>query len=142
MPLDGVFGDYYTRANRFAQLAIVVSQAVAGGSTATAPIQKHNGFCGADIGKGTIGWVTFKRIDKSSMRITLEFTKALPSTKYQIFLFDGGCSVLDVTGPVQTSSSGTGKWTWTSSTFGKQSFFLDPFDGDRANDSPIVKVPG
>jgi hypothetical protein len=124
-----------------AALAIVVSQAFAGPGSVTAPIQKHNGFCGADTGQKTIGSVTFTRIDKSTMRIVLQFTKGEPSTKYEVFLFDSDCNVLDELAFVKTSSTGTGKWTFTTSTFGQQSFFLDPFDGNFANDSPIVKLP-
>jgi hypothetical protein len=123
-------------------LAIGVSQAFAGRGTATAPIQKHNGACGADIGTQAIGSVTFTRIDKTTLRIALRLDGALPSWKYEVFLFNGGCDILADLGKAKTDSSGQGNWTWTTSTFGNQSFFLDPFDGTFANDSPTVKVGG
>jgi hypothetical protein len=123
-------------------LAIAVTQAFAGTGSATAPIQKHNGFCGADIGTQAIGSVTFTRIDKTTLRVALHLNGALPSSTYEVFLYNGGCTVLADLGKIKTDSKGQANRTWTTSTFGNQSFFLDPFDGTFANDSPIVKVGG
>jgi hypothetical protein len=125
-------------------LALGVAQAIAGTSTGTAPFQKNNGACGADIGTSTFGWVTFTRDDKTTLREHVRLTKATPSVKYTIYLWSGGCAFLGPVGTLKTDSSGAGEATFTSSTFGHQSFFAEalPESAGVAGDSLIAKVDG
>jgi hypothetical protein len=105
-------------------LAVGVAQALAGTGTATAPIEKNNESCGTDIGTSTIGSVTFTRDDKTTLRTAVRLTKFAPSTKYRVFLVSGGCSEDALLGYIKTDSNGQGNATFTSSTFGHQSFFI------------------
>jgi hypothetical protein len=104
-------------------LAVGVAQALAGTGTATSPIEKNNFTCGLDIGTSAIGSVTFTRDDKA-LREQVRLTKVSPSSKYDIFLNSGGCVFLKTLGVIKTNSSGAGEATFTSSTFGHQSFFV------------------
>jgi hypothetical protein len=126
-------------------LALGVAQALAGTGTATVPFQKNNFNCGIDIGTSTFGSVTFTRDDKTTLREHVRLTKATPSVKYTIYLWSGGCQFLTTLGTLKTDSSGAGEATFTSSTFGHQSFFAEavPPEGfGVAGDSLIAKVDG
>jgi hypothetical protein len=105
-------------------VAFGVAQALAGTGTATAPIEKNNESCGTDIGTSTIGSVTFTRDDKTTLRTTVRLNKFSPSTKYEVALVNGGCSDFNIIGHIKTDSNGQGNATFTSSTFGHQSFFI------------------
>ena len=126
-------------------LAVGVAQALAGTGTATVPFQKNNFSCGADIGTSTFGSVTFTRIDKTTLREHVRLTKATPSRTYDILLFSGGCDFLATVGHLKTDSNGAGEATFTSSTFGFQSFFAEALaqgGGGVNGDSTIAKVDG
>ena len=127
-----------------AALAIGVAQALAGTGTATVPLQKNNIYCGADIGTSTFGWVTFTRDDKTTLRTAVRLTKATPSMKYHVDLYSGGCVFLGTLGGFKTGSGGDGNATFTSGTFGHQSFFafVYPEGGGVYGDSTIAKVDG
>ena len=103
--------------------ALGVAQAIAGTGTATAPIQKKNANCGADIGTSTIGTVTFTR-DGTTLREHVRLMKFTPSSPYTVYLYDGACDQLAILGYLKTDSSGAGDATFKSSTFGHQSFFV------------------
>jgi hypothetical protein len=122
-------------------LGVGVSQVLAKG-TGTAPIQKHNSSCGADVDKKAIGSVTFTRIDKTTLRTAVRIDRGVPSNQYTIYLYDGHCNQLTKLGKFKTGSDGDGNRTFTSSRFGHQSFFVDAYDGTDDNDSVIVKVAG
>jgi hypothetical protein len=123
--------------------ALGVAQAFAGTGTATAPIQKKNANCGADIGTSTIGTVTFTR-EGTTLRERVRLTKFTPSTTYTVYLYDGGCDQLAILGYLKTDSSGAGDATFASSTFGHQSFFVyvTCHCGGVYGDSVTVKVGG
>ena len=131
-------------------LAFGVAQALAGTGTATAPIQKYNTTCGHDLGTSPIGSVTFTRDDKTTLRTHLRLTKFSPSTKYGVWLYhgsDASCSILTVLGSLKTDSSGAGEATFTSSTYGRQSFFIlaypiNPYGVGVWGISVSVKVDG
>jgi hypothetical protein len=126
-------------------VAFGVAQALAGTGTATVPFQKNNFSCGSDIGTSTFGWVTFTRDDKTTLREHVRLTKATPSSTYDIWLWSGGCDFLAIVGHLKTDSSGAGEATFTSSTFGHQSFFAEALregGGGVAGDSTIAKVDG
>jgi hypothetical protein len=124
-------------------VAFGVAQALAGTGTATAPIEKSIS-CGLDTGASTIGSVTFTRDDKTTLRTHVRLTKAAPSMKYVVALYSGGCNYLTTLGTVKTDSSGAGEATFTSSTFGHQSFFIFavPWTGSVFGTSVTVKVDG
>jgi hypothetical protein len=132
-------------------LAVGVAQALAGTGTATAPIQKNNFSCGNDLGTSAIGSVTFTRDDKTTLREHIRLTKASPSTKYEVDLWSGSgqtCVYLTTPGYMKTDSSGAGEATFTSSTFGHQTFFvylfpINPYGvGVLGITSVSVKVDG
>jgi hypothetical protein len=126
-------------------VAFGVAQAFAGTGTATSPIEKNNFTCGLDIGTSPIGWVTFTRDDKTTLREHVRLTRVTPSSRYDIFLYSGGCDFLMTLGTVKTDSSGAGEATFTSSTFGHQSFFagIDREGGGGVGGvSVTVKVDG
>jgi hypothetical protein len=108
-------------------VAFGVAQAFAGTGTATAPILKYNYTCGGNNGASAFGWVTFTRDDKTTLRTHVRLTKATPSTKYVVQLRSGGCDFLTLLGSLKTDSSGGGEATFTSSTYGHQSFFVYVF---------------
>jgi hypothetical protein len=127
-------------------VAFGVAQALAGTGTATSPIEKiKHETCGADIGTSAIGSVTFTRDDKTTLRTAVRLTKASASKKYFVWLYNGGCDFLTDLGTLKTDSSGAGNATFTSSTFGHQSFFIyviPEFESGVFGGSVTVKVDG
>jgi len=128
-------------------LAFGVAQALAGTGTATVPIEKNNDTCGVYIGTSAFGSITFTRDDKTTLREHVRLTKATPSKTYYFFLFSGSgvCNYLTTLGTVKTDSSGAGEATFTSSTYGHQTFWIFTWDGsglDVFGESPPVKVDG
>ena len=127
-------------------LAIGVAQALAGTGTATSPLEKNKANCGMEAGTSTIGSVTFTRDDKTTLRTHVRLTKFSPSTKYGVLLLNGACSFATVIGSLKTDSSGAGEATFTSSTFGYQSFFVFIFPEECCGlvygETVTVKVDG
>jgi hypothetical protein len=128
-------------------LAVGVSQVLAGTGTATVPIEKNNSTCGTSIGTSAIGSVTYTRDDKTTLREHVRLTKATPSKTYYFYLYSGSgvCNFLTTLGTVKTDSSGAGEATFTSSTYGYQTFWIWTWDGsvlDVYGEAPPVKVDG
>jgi hypothetical protein len=124
-------------------LAVGVSQGLAGSqgndSSATAPIQYHNGNCGNDTGKKFIGTAKFT-LNGDILTVSVKMHGADPGD-YELVVFTGECDFLGFVGKFKVDSSGDGEKSGSINVAGQgRSFFADPFDRDHANDSLIVNL--
>ncbi len=125
-------------------LAAGGTQALAGGGSATAPIQYHNGNCGIDNGQRFIGTATFT-LKGTTLTVRVKVHGADPGT-YHLSLFTPTCGPAGLVGTkdkfkVDSSGDGEGSASFDVTGLGR-SFFVDvgitPFSG--SNDSLIVNL--
>ena len=130
----------------FIALAVGVSQALAGGGSATgsAPIQRHNEFCGFPISAPEMGTVTFTLVGD---RLTVDFAikNADPNTSYDATVWVTGgpftCDRISKLGKIKTNAKGSAVAHFTTTASPEQCFFGSINAGGDFNDSTFVCLP-
>lgn len=115
-------------------LALPVAQGIAGaGSSASSPVQYHNGDCGG-LEKGPfVGKTTFQR-SGNTLKITHKVSGADPGQSYDLYVYDDatcGTSFAPFLGSFRVDSSGSGGRTSTVDVTGwGHKFFVCDYNED------------
>jgi hypothetical protein len=114
-------------------LAIPVAQGLAGsGSSAVAPVERHNDDCGGSQGKKVIGKTTYTR-SGDTLNVAHRLSGADPGTNYYLYLYSNNpyyCSYIAYLGSFKVGAGGGGSKNDTVDVSGYRDFFVCDYNGD------------